>query len=220
LAFDQKNNLVVATFPGATPPSLMFYDADTFEMLYNMSAHPLSGIGQPAWNRFDGLLYITIFNDQGIARKIVVVDGATREIVRKIKQDLCVSHGLVIGLPGQGYVSCSGDALQDLGDKGRNSYVINTETGDKNFTIEGVSGIDEVNYDTRRHLFLVAASRNKPDPVLAIISAMDGKTLQTIKMTDKISRAVAVDESTGSFMIPTKEGFAIYRPEGSSCKRR
>jgi hypothetical protein len=194
LAYDPKNKLVVATFPGTKPPILKFYAADTFEELHTMDLpNATDGIGQPAWNKFDGLLYITVPKTEIEERgKILVIDGATHEVVRTIKPDKCVSHGLTIGLPGQGYVSCSGEAIQDLG--GRHSYDINTETGDKNFarknfTIEGVSGIDQVNYDQRRQLFFVAASRNKPYLVLAIISATDVKTLQTIKMTNNISRA-------------------------------
>lgn len=219
LAFDRRNNMIVSTFPGADPPALLFFNADSFENIHKMEfADATDGLEQPTWNRFDGLLYITVpkskDNDEG---ELKVIDGSTFQILHTLKEDHCISHGLVIGRRNQAYIGCSEDALTDFGDRGKNSYVIDTQTGSKIFTVQGVSGIDQVNYDRRRQVYLVAAARNQPDPVLAIVSAVDGRTLQTIQTTRKLSHAVAVDEQTGSFMIPAKDGMAIYRPEGSRC---
>jgi hypothetical protein len=74
LAFDRRNNMIVSTFPGAQPPALLFFDADTFQAI--SYAFKLSAI-VPSGSEF--FTFVTVKGNGPPQGGVVVVSPDTGE---------------------------------------------------------------------------------------------------------------------------------------------
>jgi hypothetical protein len=130
-----------------------------------------------------------------------------------------LNAGIAFGARNQLFLGCSATQLSAFGFAA--SYVMDISTGTVVHNISGVSGNDQVAYSSSTGWFYAAAFQNvlangTATPRVAVISS-NGTALQSIVTDNKVAHSLAVDEKTGTLVVPVKaRGILVYNRSGNT----
>jgi hypothetical protein len=218
-AYDPSTNTIVATNPNDTPPFVSVIDASTRKMIGKVTFNGAGGLEQPRFNPSTSTFYVSVpditSNDGGA---VVSISLGNFSIARTIPTPQCDNAGIAFGANNQLLVSCSATQITDFGFAA--SYIIDINSGALLYNITGVSGVDQVAYSANTSYFYASAyqytEKGVSMPFVAVI-ASNGTVLQKITTDNITAHAVAVDETTGSFLVPVKaKGILRYSLTSSS----
>lgn len=207
LAYDPRDNLIVAANNADDPPFISFISTKPPYVVKNKLALPQAtdGIEQPVWEARTQKILLAIpvldghKNDGGIA----VIDPATATLERVIHVSKCMPAGLAAGPDGQLLVGCSDDAIK--AGFAAKSLLIDAHTGNEIAEFPQVGGSDEVWYDADSGRYALAAVANPGGPVLGIIDAHTKHWVGNVP-TGKSAHSVAAEEQ--QYFAPVAAGDA------------
>lgn len=205
MAYDPKDNVVVAINDASCPPFGTFFSATPPYKVLGSFPLPTanSGAEQPTWdpgqNKFVLALPATIANPGG---EVDVLDPTqpNNPIVNRFPVTGCNPAGTALGPNEHLVLGCQAGQLM----------IINAANGSTVATFAGVGGGDETWYNPGDNRFFVAASNNTgpAGPVVVVIDAGTNTILQQIKITSG-AHSISVDRTTGQIFVPQRSGSQI-----------
>lgn len=227
MAYDSDSGIVVCTIPDDTPPRVAIIFANNHTIKGYITFNNASGLKQPAWNSVDKQFYISIPStpaNPGGEVAIIDVTSSSFTVTKILPLPECLPAGIVFGPQQNLFIGCGQYQIPTYNIS--NSLVMNVTTGNIIANISGVSGVDQVTYDSNAGYYYASAYKNlaggittgKPDPVLAVIDANANKLLQSIATDNVTAQAVAVDPATNNLIVPvSKTGLVIYSLANSTA---
>ncbi len=205
-AYDASTGTIVATNPNEKPPYVSVIDASTRTVTGKVIFNGASGLEQPRFDPTTSTFYVSVPGITGnTGGAVVSISLGNFSIARTIPTPQCDNAGIVFGANNQLFVSCSNTQITDFGFEA--SYIIDINSGALLHNVTGVSGVDQVAYSATTGYFYASAyqyeEKGVPLPFLAVI-ASNGTVIQKITTDNITAHAVAVDESTGSLLVPVK----------------
>lgn len=203
VAYDPKDQLVIAANPGDNPPFVTFVSTKPGHRIEGKLPLPQAtdGLEQPLWNPADGLVYLSIpvlhhhKKDGGIA----VIDPRTHLLVDMIGVHECMPAGIAVGPNDQVLVGCSDDAV--AAGYPAHSLIVDLRMRKVVATIKQVGGSDQVWYDRGSSRYYLAAVANPPSPVLGVVDAKRDAWVDNVK-TGEDAHSVAADSRSGEIFVP------------------
>lgn len=195
LAYDPLDNVIVAANNADDPPFISFIST---KPPYDVKAklvlpHATDGIEQPVWEAKTRKIFISVpvLDGQKEDGGIAVVDPRTAKLEHMIRVSRCMPAGLAAGPDGQLLVGCSSDAVE-AGFPAQ-SLLLDVHTGKVTATFSQVGGSDQVSYDARSGLYVLAAVANPGGPVLGFIDSHRKRWLGNVP-SGKSAHSVAADD--------------------------
>ncbi|KAH8552381.1 cytochrome cd1-nitrite reductase-like protein [Umbelopsis sp. PMI_123] len=218
MAYNPETGTVACTLPNDIPPRVAVISAMNRTVNGYVTFNNASGLEQPAWNSVDKNFYISVpSTGANPGGEVAIIDVNTFNITKVLPIPKCVPAGIVFGSNQQIFIGCS--QTQILNYNMSNSLVMDVTTGNIVANISGISGIDQVAYDSNAGYYYAAAYQNlaggsatgAPQPQFAIIDAKANKLLQTFTTDNVTAHSVAVDTTTNNVVVPTiKDGIVVY----------
>ncbi len=170
-----------------------------------------NGLEQPLWDPRTGDVYLAIPELDGVAARggIAVIDPRRARLRTMWPVADCMPAGLALGPGDHLLVGCSDDAV--AAGFPAQSLVIETHDGSLVKRFAQVGGSDEVGYDRRLGVFVLAAAANPGGPVLGVITARSLQWSGNVASGLK-AHSVAVDPRSGRVFVPVAAG-------DSACSR-
>ncbi|KAF8799959.1 YVTN repeat-like/Quino protein amine dehydrogenase [Phlegmacium glaucopus] len=225
MGYDPETHIVVCTIPNETPPRVAVISATNRTVNGYITFNNASGLEQPAWDSVSKQFYISVpSTGANPGGEIAIIDVNTFNITRILPLSQCVPAGIVFGPNRSLFVSCS--QTQILSYNISSSLVLNVTTGNVIANISGVSGVDQVTYDSNAGFYYASAYQNlaggsstgAPQPLLAIIDANTNTLFQTIPTDNVTAHSVAVDPTNNNFVVPlTSMGLVVYSLNNSTA---
>jgi hypothetical protein len=135
---------------------------------------------------------------------VVTLDLFNFSINKTIPISQCENAGIVFGANNLLFVSCSVTQLTTYGFSA--SYIIDATTGTLH-NVTGVNGVDRVVYSAKTNNLFESVyqyvENGVSSPFIAVV-AQNGTVIQKVPTDNITAHAVAVDEVTGSFIVPVK----------------
>jgi hypothetical protein len=218
-AYDPLTSTIIVTNPNETPPFVSVIDASTRKVTGKVTFNGAGGLEQPRFNPNTSTFYVSVpditGNDGGA---VISISLGNYSVARTIPTPQCDNAGIAFGANNQLLVSCSSTQITDFGFEA--SYIIDINSGALLHNITGVSGVDQVAYSATTGYFYASAYQYEEKgvsmPFVAVI-ASNGTVLQKITTDNVTAHSVAVDEKTGSFLVPVKaKGILLYSLTSSS----
>lgn len=217
-AYDPQTQTVVITNPNENPPYVSIISAQTRTVLGRIQFPGADDLEQPIYNPANGRFYVSVPNtDANPGGEIAELDLSAMNISRVIPLPSCNPAGIVLGPNQNVFVGCSQDQILNYGVAF--SVVVNISTGDVVANISGLSGIDQVAYDSNAMLYFASAYQNlaggtksgDPTPQLGIIDAKTNTLIQTLATDNATAHSVAVDSQSNKLLVPvSKFGIEVY----------
>ena len=220
MAYDVESGIVVCTctLPNENTPQVAVISAKSRTVKGYIPFNDASSLEQPAWNSINKQFYVSIpFTKANPGGAVAVIDVNMFKITKMLPLPQCIPAGIVFGPQQNLFVSCSQSQIMTYNTS--YSLVMNVATGDIIAHISGVSGVDQVTYDSNAGFYYASAYRNlaggistgAPLPQLAVIDASTNKLFQTFSTDNITAHSVAVDPITNDFVVPVyKAGFVVY----------
>ncbi|CAO3669728.1 unnamed protein product [Umbelopsis vinacea] len=218
MAYNPESGTVVCTIPNDVPPRVAVISAVNRTVTGYITFNNASGLEQPAWNSVDKNFYISVpSTGANPGGEVSIIDVNTFNITKVLPLPKCVPAGIVFGPNQNLFVGCS--QQQILSYNTSNSLVMEVTTGNIIANISGVSGVDQVTYDSNAGYYYAAGYQNlaggsstgAPQPQLAVIDARANKLLQTFTTDNVTAHSVAVDPTTNNIVVPVShEGIIVY----------
>lgn len=218
MAYDPKSGLMVVTSPAEDTPEVTVISVRNRTVLGHVTFANASGLEQPAFNTVDGRFYISVpSNGMYPGGDIAVLDIPSMSVFKNLPVPQCEPAGIVFGPNQHLFIGCSQTQIIDYGHA--DSLVMDTATGSIIANISGITGIDQVTYDSATNFYFASAYQNlvgglksgAPMPQLAIINASDNTLIQTITTDNVTAHSVAVDAKTGTMIVPVSmKGLEVF----------
>ena len=221
-AYNPSTQTVVVTNANDSPPLVDVLNATSRTVIGKISFPGASGLEQPAFNPTDSQFYLSVPETDGApggAIQMINVNKANLSITKTLPIPACVPAGIVFGPSNQVFIGCSGSQVGNFGYAA--SYIMNVSTGAIIANISGITGSDQVAYSPKTGYYYASAYLNTvngvPAPILAIIST-NGTVVQKIATDNVTAHSVAVDENTGTVVVPVKaQGILLYSLSSGSA---
>lgn len=175
----------------------------------------VTDLEQPAFNPADRLFYVSVLSSgRNPGGSICTLDIAALSIACTYPLPDCVPAGIVFWPKNHLFIGCSESQITDYGYSA--SYIMAVSTGNVILNISGLTGIDQVAYDSAANLFYASAYQNlgtadTPLPQIAVVNASSGTLIQTLPTDNVTAHSVAVDGRTGLMLVPIKnQGIVAY----------
>jgi hypothetical protein len=218
-AYDPTTGTVIVTNPNESPnPFVTVINASTRAVLGKVVFTGASGLEQPRFNTATKTFYVSVPDIPGAeGGAVVTIDVSKFTMSKIIPTPECENAGIVFGANNSLFVSCSATQLTTYGFSA--SYIIDATTGALLHNITGLNGVDQVAYSSKTGWFYASAyqyvEKGAPSPFIAVL-AQNGTIIQKIPTDNSTAHAVAVDDTTGSFVVPVKaKGVLVYSLGGS-----
>ncbi|KAJ5453406.1 uncharacterized protein N7458_004362 [Penicillium daleae] len=218
LAYDPISQTVVATNPSEPTVSVSIINATSRFVIGNISFPVALALEQPAFNPFDSKFYVSVpISNSNLGGALAVLNLTSLSVVSTIPVPECRNAGIAFGASNQLFLGCSASQLDAFGFAA--SYVMDVSTGTIVSNISGVTGNDQVTYSSSTGWFYAAAfqdvlANGTATPRVAVI-ASNGTLLQSIMTDDSVAHTVAVDEQTGTLVVPVQaRGILVYSLAG------
>ena len=218
MAYDVESGTVVCTLPNENSPQVAVISAKSRTVKGYITFDEASSLEQPAWNSVNKQFYISIPSTKtNPGGAVAVIDVNGFNISKMLPLPQCIPAGIVFGPQQNLFVGCSQNQI--MAHNMSYSLVMNVTTGDIVANISGVSGVDQVTYDSHAGCYYASAYRNlaggistgAPLPQLAVINASTNQLFQAIKTDNVTACSVAVDPITKDFVVPVYQtGFVVY----------
>lgn len=225
MAYDSETGTVICTIPNDTPPRVAVISAKNRTVNGYVAFENASGLQQPAWNSVDKRFYISVPSTKANPGGVVaIIDVNTFNITKILPLPQCIPAGIVFGPNQSLFIGCS--QQQILTYNISNSLVMNVTMGNIIANISGVSGVDQVTYDSKAGYYYASAYRNLeggiragiPIPRLAVIDTTTNKSFQNIVSDNVTANSVAVDSATNVLVVPIyKSGLVVYKLANSTA---
>lgn len=203
MAYDSRDDLVVAANNEDKPPFVTFMSTTGDHRVAGRLALPQAtdGLEQPVWDPSSGFVYLAVPELDGHSAQggVAVIDPRTRELLRMIPVTQCMPAGLALGPDQQLLVGCSDDAVA-AGFPAK-SLLVKLPSGEVVRTFQQVGGSDEVWFDRKQDIYLLAAVANPGGPVLGVINAREDRWAVNVP-TGLRAHSVAADGVTGQAFVP------------------
>lgn len=219
-AYDPSNGIVIVTNPNEAPnPYVTVINANNRTVLGKVVFTGAGGLEQPRFNTLTKTFYVSVPDITGAeGGAVVTLDIAELAIAKTIPTPECLNAGIVFGPNNVLFVSCSAAQLSSFGFSA--SYIIDGLTGTLMSNISNLNGVDQVAYSNKTGWFYASAyqyvEKGVPMPSIVVL-AQNGTVIQKIPTDNTTAHAVAVDEVTGSFVVPVKaKGVLVYSLGGNA----
>jgi hypothetical protein len=215
-AYNPSTRTVVVTNANESPPMVNFLNVTSLTVIGNMSFPGAEGLEQPAFNPTDSQFYVSVPQTDGAPggaiQRLNVNNKANFSIAKTLPLPGCAPAGIVFGPSNKLFIGCSGSQVSTFGYAA--SYIMDVSTGAIIANISGITGSDQVAYSPKTGYYYASAYLNTvkgvPTPILAVIST-NGTVVQKIPTDNVTAHSVAVDENTGTVVVPVKaQGILIY----------
>jgi hypothetical protein len=204
MAFDGRDQLLLAANNADTPPFLTLFDTQTRtvvqgKIMVSDATGAATGIEQPAFNNETGMFYASVpsLGSDPQHGGVAIID-TTGALVGVIPVDNCSPTGLAVGPRDRLVVGCDGPVTVVI------SAVEQTEVA----RITEVGGADEVWFNPGDRRYYIAA-RNNPasqgGPVLGIIDAETNQFVGSVP-TEPGAHSVAADPRLNRIFVPIDAG--------------
>jgi len=218
MAYDSETGIVVCTIPYDTPPRVAVIAANNRTVKGYITFNNASSLKQPAWNSVDKQFYISVPSTKtNPGGAVAIIDVNSLAITRILPLPKCIPAGIVFGPQQNLFISCGQYQIPTYNIS--NSLIMNVTTGNIIANISGVSGVDQVTYDSNAGYYYASAYKNlaggittgAPEPLLAVIDANANKLFQNIVTDNVTAQSVAVDPTTNNLIVPvSKAGLVVY----------
>jgi hypothetical protein len=218
-AYDPASGIAIATNANEVPPLVSVIDAKTRKVIGRVNITGAGSLEQPRFNAGTSTFYVSVPDIKGNeGGAVITINTTSMSIGKTIPTPQCDNAGIVFGANNQLLVSCSATQLTDFGFGA--SYIVDVTSSAIIHNITGVSGADQVAYSATTGYFYVTCyqyqEKGAPMPFVAVI-ASNGTVVQKITTDNTTAHSVAVDDKTGSFLVPVKaKGILLYSLAGSS----
>ncbi len=207
LTVDPRDHLVIAANNADRPAFVTLISTRAPYPILGRITLPRAthGLEQPLWDPSTGKIYLAIPELDGVASRggIAVIDPRSARLRTVWPVSDCMPAGLALGPGDHLLVGCSDDAV--AAGFPAQSLVIDTNDGRLVKRFAQVGGSDEVGYDRRLAVFVLAASANPGGPVLGVISARTLQWLGNVPSGPE-AHSVATDPRSGRVFVPVAAG--------------
>lgn len=218
-SYDPTTGTVIVTNPNESPnPFVTVINATTRAVLGKIVFTGASGLEQPRFNTAAKTFYVSVPGIPGAeSGAVVTIDVSKFTTSKIIPTPECENAGIVFGANNSLFIACSAAQLATYSFSA--SYIIDATTGALLHNITGLNGVDQVAYSSKTGWFYASAyqyvEKGAPGPFIAIV-AQNGTIIQKVPTDNSTAHAVAVDDTTGSFVVPVKaKGVLVYSLGGS-----
>ena len=216
MAFDPKDNLVLAANNAAATPFATLVNASTGAIVSkivfdgtNGTPNATNGAEQSVWSPTAGKFFISIPQiNAGGSGGISEIDPTGKVLQTFNLADFgiasCSPAGLAVSTGGQLLVGCANGGTQTIlfdpaADGGAGAVVK---------TFNQISGTDEVYYDPTLNSFYVTGANNPGGPIIGIIDATTDTYSQSLATTPGNDHSIAVDPISNEIFVPYAGGVA------------
>jgi hypothetical protein len=205
LSYDERDGIILITNPDDSPRFVTLVAATPGHRILGKIEFPQATgeLEASAWWSETGLFYLLVAELDGKPAKgaLLAIDPLTRTVVNTFIVPECRPTGIAIGKEDTAIVGCLGEGLGRKYGFPIHTLVINLRTGDILARVTGVTGSDQVWFNSGDNRYYVAAEASPQGPVLAAISA-DATHRVLTAPTDAHSHSVAADSSTNRVFVP------------------
>jgi hypothetical protein len=220
LAYDPEDSLLLVVNNADTPPfaTLIKVDRNTGKLTLGTKitfSTATNGAEQPVWDRGTGKFYQSIpqvgpnETDGAVAR----INPHTGAVEKMFPVKECQPAGLTLGPNQDLLLGCSvvfdtsGVSWTTGGSTSANptSVIMDARSGSIDRRIAGISGSDEVWFNSGDGRYYLGARANQPGPVLGVIDAASQSLVQLVPTVNKApgsSHSVAVDAHNNHAFVP------------------
>jgi hypothetical protein len=226
-AYDPTSGTIVVTNPNESPdPYVTVINATTRTVLGKVTFKGASGLEQPRFNPSTKKFYISVPDlpsaPSGAVATLDLTPGKYA-LGTIIPTPSCSNAGIVFGAPTTLFVSCSAAQQTSYGIATSYIYTLDASSGTVAtlaHNVSGVNGVDQVAYSATTGWFYASAyqhaDKGVSSPFVAVV-APNGTVVQRVVTDNSTAHAVAVDEATGSFVVPVKaKGVLVYALGGGA----
>ncbi|MCW6512210.1 hypothetical protein [Lichenifustis flavocetrariae] len=202
MAYDPKDQAFIAVNNAEDPPfaTVTSTKADHAVIGKVVFADAGDGAEQPAYNKEDGMFYMSIPQVGKDPKKgaVAVIDPKSGKLVKMLPVDGCHPAGLAFGPDGNFVLGCNANGKTIPAQ----TVVMNAESGAVVATVAGIGGADMVNYNARNNQYYTGSRDNPGGPALGVIDATTNKLVQTIPLKGGNPHSVTSSEANGHVYVP------------------
>lgn len=216
LSYDERDGIVLITNPDDSPRFVTLVAAKPGHRILGKIEFPQATgeLEASAWWSETGLFYLLVAEIDGNPARgaLFAIDPLTRAVVNTFTVPQCRPTGIAIGQDDNALVGCLGEGLGKKYGFPIYTLVMNLRTGEISARVPGVTGSDQIWFNSGDNRYYVAAEASPKGPVLAGISA-DATHRVLTAPTDAHSHSVAADSNTNRVFVPFGP-----RPNDPECR--
>jgi hypothetical protein len=208
LAYDPTDHVVLAANPNEdndAPPFVTFVSTAPGHAILAKIVLPMATDWVEAieWSPDTRLFYVAIPELDGKPDHggVAVVDPRKRALIQIFPLNNCRPNGLALGHRGEMLVGCQGEGLGKKYNFRPRSFLMNLRTGVILTQIDGVTGSDQIVYDSGDDRYYLAAEANPGGPAVVAVNASGEHTVLKAS-TDKSAHSVAADSQNNHIFVP------------------
>ena len=202
MAYDPKDQVFIAVNNAEDPPFATLTSTKADHAVIGKIVYPDAGDGaeQPAYNKDDGMFYMSIPQIGKDPKKggVAVIDPKTAKLIKMLPVEGCHPAGIAFGPSGNFVLGCNANGKT----MPAQTVVMNAKTGAVVATIPGIGGADMVDYNAHNNQYYTASRDNPGGPALGVIDATTNKLVQTIPLKGGNPHSVASSEANGHVYVP------------------